>query len=296
MSHVNELFYNNRTINKNMLLFFFIIFELFYIVTCFISCYHCPMQFNTFDSIITIDTISDNLQNCSITNDQVQCSIQVIWVSNPNQTQIALLGGGGEERDISDEHNLKNDIILMNDGTKIRWTNRLYYLCSTDKCNSPSTFKRLLRSLRSEDQFNELSDFLVTNEHFNGTSCFFFENSSRSCDSEIDHNTCKQCIMEVSIQSSPLEICANCILNDFIQNFITYEVKFFMNDRTRDDFWMIKCQLSNCNAIQIGSLIRQKSSVQFNFDLFLNNSAKQSYNSLTIVMILILIVLFIKGK
>ncbi|CAF3424998.1 unnamed protein product [Rotaria sp. Silwood1] len=278
-----------------MLVSLFLVFQLFYSVTCSISCYNCPMEFNTFDSIITVDTIPNNLKNCSIKTEQSECSIQVIWMQNPNQTRIALVGGG-EKRTESDEHNLKNDILLKNDGIKTQWTNTILYVCSTENCNSPSTLKHLLRSLTSKDNFNEFSYLLVMNEHFNGTLCFFYANSSVSCETEIDPNTCKQCTTEEYIQTKPLEICSNCIMDDVIENFITYEVKFFMNNRERHDFWMIECQLPNCNTIDNSDLIRQKSNIQFDFDLFLNCS-RQLTNILSInIIVFVLLTLYIKIK
>ena len=117
--------------------------------------------------------------------------------------------GGGGRRLVADEHNLQNTITLQNDGIKAQWRKDIAYRCSTDRCNSPSTLKRLLRSLRSVDTFSDLSNLLAMNPEFSGGLCSFFANNSTPCESDT------------------LDVCLNCLLDDVTENFVTRGVKFF---------------------------------------------------------------------
>lgn len=294
-THADELPCDSKTKKRKttMLALVIITFQLFYSVTCSISCYNCPLGPNTFDAILTADSLPETFNNCSFETEQSQCSLLLIFTRDPDRTQI-LATGGEERRGTDDENHLKNEIIFGNDGTKLLWTNRIRYICSDEKCNSPSTLKRLFKSLKSEDNFNEFTALLKINQDFNGTFCFFFANSSASCQTEVDPNNCTQCVIEQSIQSQSLDICADCIKDDVIENFISYETKFSMNTRERRDFWIIECQSPDCNTIQTIGLIRNKSDVQFDFNRFLNNSRKQFNLSFIHIVIFILIVLNIK--
>ncbi|UJR32849.1 hypothetical protein I4U23_020311 [Adineta vaga] len=231
------------------------------------------MQTNVFDSIITADTVPNDLKNCSLVTDQMECSIRVTWTQNPNQTSIILLAGS-ERQAVSGRHNLENTITLTNNGTKTQWENSIFYICSSEQCNSLTMLKRLLRSLTSEDKFHTLSDLLDLNTQFQGSFCNFFANSSISCETEMDPNTCKQCATQEYIQSKSIEVCSNCVMDNVIENFITRQVKFFIDKQERHDLWMIECQKKDCNAIETGDLIREKSNIDFNFNYFLNSSKK----------------------
>jgi hypothetical protein len=279
---------------ETMLFYLFIAFQLFYSVTCHVSCYDCPIQANTFDSILTPDTMPENFKNCSFTGEQMECSIRVTWTQDPNKTAIALIAGG-ERSEVSGEHNLENTITLSNNGVKLAWAKSIFYKCSTERCNNPGTLNRLLRSLRSDDDFHALSSLLAMNTQFSSGLCYFFANSSVPCETEMDPNTCKQCVTEEYMQSKPVEICSNCAMNNITENSMLREVKFFMEKRERHDFWMIQCQQKDCNAIETGDLVRQKSNIQFNFDLFLNGGDKfTNVSSLRIIMIFALIIIKMK--
>lgn len=102
-----------------MLFTLLIIFQLFYSITCQISCYDCPIQANTFNSILTANTVPNDFNNCSFPTNQAECSMNVIWTQDPDQTQIVSMGGGGR-RLVADEHNLQNTITLKNNGTKMQ--------------------------------------------------------------------------------------------------------------------------------------------------------------------------------
>ncbi|CAF0828522.1 unnamed protein product [Adineta steineri] len=253
-----------------MLFLFFILFQLFYSIQCQLTCHNCPRESNIFNTIITADTIPENLKDCTLISEQMECSIHVTWTQNPDQT-ILILMPGGERNSISNRYNLQNTITLTNTGSQLQWTKSLDFICSTEQCNSPIILKRLLKSLKSDDSFYTLSQLLEINNQFHGSLCNFFANSSMSCETEMDQNTCKQCATQEYIESKPVEVCSNCVMDDIIENFITRQVKFFMNNRERHDMWMIECQQRDCNAIETGDLIRQKSDIQFDFDLFLNN-------------------------
>jgi hypothetical protein len=277
-----------------MLFSLFIAFQLFYSVKSHISCYNCPLQSNIFDYIITADNIPENLKNCSFIGEQLECSIRVTWIQDPNNTEITLQSTG-ERRDVSDEHNLEHTITLNNNGFKLQYTKSIHYVCATEECNSPSTLKRLLRSLTSKDDFYELSYLLALNQPFDGTSCEFFANtSSMSCETEMNQTSCNQCMAQEFIQSTSLETCQNCVNDDIIENFITREMRFFMSNRERHDFWMIECQFKDCNNIDTGNFIRQKSTIQFDFDFFLNVNNKSTNLLSMSIIALVLMVLSIK--
>ena len=270
-----------------MLLYLCVAFQLFRTLLGQLSCYNCPLEANSFNTIITADTLPTELNNCSSKSEQYHCSIIVIWQPITKRTNI-ILAPGDDQRAVDDKHSLKSSLIYKNDGVHRQRTRSISYVCSTDLCNSLPTLKRLLQALTLQDSFDGLDYLVQFNQDFQGDSCWFFTNSSAPCDMEMNRTTCNQCSIELTSESNAVEVCANCVAGDVIDNFITREVTFNLQNRAKDDFGLIECQVTDCNTLTSGQLIRRKSNVEFNFDLFLHNGSSSASGPWLLAIVLLL--------
>ncbi|UJR18853.1 hypothetical protein I4U23_021981 [Adineta vaga] len=152
------------------------------------------------------------------------------------------------------------------------------YYCSTDRCNDMNTFKRLLYSLTINDQFIDIKDRLIPVEPFDGHWCLMFSNktSSDTCYVEIpvDPTNCKLCSTKYMQDSKGNRMCAGCFTDRLRTLSLIRHIEFNMTDRTSNDRSFIDCQSKNCNGVETMQLIREKSTIQFNFNRFFNDKQK----------------------
>lgn len=254
-------------------MFFFhcLVLYLVSIVNSQFSCYNCPLETNQFDFLVDDHSLPTDLKNCSIVPNQYQCAIRLTWIRTINVTWITFVPGYEFRRefkindDEDDGSSVKATLIYKKDApNRLEWTNALYYTCDSHNCNNITVLRWLLKSMTIRDNLHELDDLVQMNPFFNGDQCFFFANSSVPCETEMNRTTCRQCAFEQIENNGSPNICANCVDDEDIENFITREVKFDLNQKLSEDFTMIQCQMNDCNREQIGSLIRSKSKIDFN--------------------------------
>lgn len=215
------------------------------------------------------------------------CIIDINWSRSPDQTQIALVARD-DSRAAFTEHTLSGDISLENKGNQLLWTRSISYTCSTDRCNSVSTLQRVLASLTVNDTLFDLAPLLIRQIAFGGQCSFWLNSTTLECAGEIPQSTCKQCSSEGMSQNGVLEICANCLVDDIGETFLAREVNFELINRTRSDHWMLECQSRNCNTIENGNRIFQKSTFDFNFVKFLNHANQMSISNVALLLCTVL--------
>lgn len=263
-----------------MFLQIFIIFGIFQSLSAEISCYDCSSLPDTYNYLVTVDTIPKSFGDCPIKSKQDMCYISLRWLFTSEQTGINV--GTGDARtkksssssssSFSSEQLLTAAVDLSGLGANQYLQHSFTYFCSTDKCNDMNTFKKLLQSLIMADQFNDLKDLLVPVEPFDGHWCLMFSNqtASEKCDVEVtvDPKDCKQCSTQYVQDSKESRICAGCFTDGPHTESLLRHVEFNMTDRTFNDSSLISCQSNKCNRPETIQLIQQKSIIKFNFDQF----------------------------
>ncbi|CAF1365458.1 unnamed protein product [Adineta ricciae] len=184
------------------------------------------------------------------------------WFLNNNETELDMVPDTRHKRSISSEHTITVDAIVGKDGSSFSLQHSLYYFCSTDKCNGPSSLKRLLQSLTLTDQFMELIDLLRPSTQFDGHWCLLLSNqTTEACKVPVvvDPNNCKQCSTTFISESKTIgSICAGCYTDDVHQEFLGREILFNLTDQTQTEIEMINCRSENCNSLRTIDLIRGK--------------------------------------
>ncbi|CAF2601831.1 unnamed protein product [Rotaria sp. Silwood2] len=253
-----------------------ILFSLIYSAFSSISCYDCSLKPDTYNYIITADTIPSEIRNCQIKADQTGCRIDVRWYLTTNMTGINFLVYNTLSMPL--EHTLRVKTFISGIGVIQQIEHSFYYFCTTDRCNDPYVFKQNL---------------------FDGRGCLFYTNKTdKSCNttSDIDPKICKQCSTTFTTETILDTICATCFSDDIYGEQLGEEVVFNMTDRTRISSSFIHCQSQGCNGLNIGHQIRDKSRIAFDFNKFLsyNTSSKQIASSSLITTAMIIIAFIIK--
>jgi hypothetical protein len=276
-----------------MLFYFFFVFQIFYSISCYISCYEAPSDKNTFNYIITADHFPTELQNSSLTTDSFNCYIEVQWKRSPESTKIILTSKTGEQP-VSPDHKLQAEIGYETKGSISIWEQVIIYQCYTDRCNSLSQLKRLLSSLTVQDDLADLTNLLIPVVPFQGQWCFRYSNETfDQCDTTISNDSCTQCQFIGKMNQTGIELCATCSIEHSIRNLIGYEMTFNLTDRTSFSSWMIVCEQDSCNTPAIGEKIRQKSYIDLDYDKFFQNRIERlQINKIFLLFIIFLLKLF----
>lgn len=277
-----------------MFLYLFVIYQLIYSVSCFVTCHVCPIETNSFDYLITTNHIPDNLNDCTTRRTGDNCYIDIVWNRHPDKTQIAM-STRDNERSAYNDHTLYTAVSLEHKNSDYIWTRSISYTCSTDNCNSVAVLKRLLNALRMYDFLHDLKYLLRKDKPFDGNWCLFKSNAtSLDCALSIPIENCKGCSFLGMNNQNSVEICANCLQDDIGDTSLLHEVDFNITDRTRLDHWIVECQFNKCNNYDTVDLVRQKSISKFDFSQFLDRPNKTNLLSSPNKIIFAFIILFIK--
>jgi hypothetical protein len=255
-----------------MLFHLFITFQILYSISCNLSCYQAPFDINSFDYIVTPDHFPAELHNSSLEVNSVQCYIVVLWQRNPDNTKIALIADTNMKAG-STEHQLQVDVGYQTKTSSIpTWAKQIIYQCNTDRCNSLSQLKLLLRALIVNESLHELAYLLNPVKPFHGEWCYRDSNATfDKCNTTIPVSLCTLCELTGTMNQAGTELCATCSTADPDQALLVYEKTFNMTDQTNFSIWDILCGRPNCNTPAVSDSIRRKSYIHFNFTTFLNN-------------------------
>ncbi|CAF3612363.1 unnamed protein product, partial [Rotaria sp. Silwood2] len=154
--------------------------------------------------------------NCSLVDVSGECTFTIIWLRNPESSMIIF----GYDS-ISNENKSSSDSILASvqyqlEGDELdkRLSHDVQYVCkSSDECNSGTNLKRILKSIRIEENFSgRFNSLIAANQLFNNQSIneCYFNRPSNDC-SPIDYSNCRRCQISMNFfHSSVHEICATC--------------------------------------------------------------------------------------
>ena len=257
--------------SHKMIFFLLIIFQTFCSAASYISCYQTPPDINWFNYTVTPDHIPATLSNTSVEDNSSNCYISVVWLRDPERTQITLLALPYMDAEPSSE---QLDVAVgyqMQITPTVAWLKQIIYQCNTDRCNNLTQLKPLLSALVVNDSLHELEYLLKPVHPFHGEWCYQGKNGTLdNCNTTIPVSSCTQCdLFETMDQAGP-QYCATCLTRD-PENVVLFYQKFFnMTDRTNSSDWEILCGREGCNSPAIGDSIREKAYISFDFTKFLN--------------------------
>jgi len=146
---------------------------------------------------------------------------------------------------------------------------------SSDKCNSPDAWKKIIGSVTFEDQFQQVIApllKLITPFDPRAADCGYVHNRTVRCPPP-DFRRCRRCVVELGQVSTRTEYeCATCEADESRDNYVERAKIFVLNNQTLDfDIGVIGCQLKGCNTGKNGNLVFQASKIHFNAEKFYKN-------------------------
>jgi hypothetical protein len=255
-----------------MLFHFLSILSLFYSVSCQISC--CSSRSLPYNYTITRDNIPSELYSCSnVDRGRPLCRFGITWYLNLNQTVIDIGTYSTSNESLISAHLLDVNVYMSGGYTSNPFLKHTVdYYCSTDKCNNGKVFQRLFESLTLIDQFYDLNYLLESNEKFDGYSCLLYQNQTdKFCDAPLvtNPNDCIQCTAQYFYDQMTNKICATCYRYVLHNTFLDRRIHINITDQTREEIIWIRCFGKNCTLIITGNKIREKSTIELDFDKFL---------------------------
>ncbi|CAM2707435.1 unnamed protein product [Rotaria socialis] len=239
-----------------------------------LECYISVIPF-VLNYSVTIDTLP-SFDNCTLVDVTGECTFTIIWLRNPEASFIifgynTIVNGSSFSSDsilASVQYELEGDEFAK------RLSHDVQYTCqSSDECNSGTNLKRILKSLRIEENFSiGFNSLIAANDSFNNQSISkcYFNRSSNDC-SPIDYKSCRRCEISMNFSdSSTNEICATCPTVTPQFNSIRRDAIFIVNNRSQVlDNVQLSCQMGEyCNSIENIYRIRQASFIYFDFDRY----------------------------
>lgn len=257
-----------------------VVFIAFQLASSQISCYDCLGGTKKFNYIINADNIPTELYDCAVSDKKTECVIAVQWYLFSNQTEVSFVVDARKRGVAPSDHTVTIDMAFGKDGLDDQVQHSLYYFCSEDKCNGASQLKRLLQSLTLKDQLMDLKALLQPSAQFDGNWCLLFANqTAEPCEipTTVDPTNCKQCSTQYTTESGVETLCAGCYTDAVKTEFLAREILFNLTDRTLIENRKINCRSEQqCNSVHTGDLIRQKSTIEFDFARFLNASNRNN--------------------
>lgn len=255
-----------------MIFFLFITFQVFYSVSCSISCHTAPFDINSFNYIVTADHFPTELHNSSVTTNVTNCYILVLWQRDPDKTQIALIADTAT-KSVTSQQKLQVDVGYQTKTSSTpTWAQQIIYQCNTDRCNSLSQLKHLLAALVVNESLHDLVYLLKPVKPFHSDWCYRGSNATfQKCNTTIPASLCTQCQLTEMMNSTGTELCGTCSIGDPDNLLLVYEETFDITDQTNSSIWAIYCGRKSCNTPTVGDSIRKKCHIQFDFTKFLIN-------------------------
>lgn len=238
-----------------------------------ISCYDCSRAPNEYQYIIDANHIPPEVENCSWKSNQTSCLIGLKWEFTFAKTELDLIPNPNNDSSSDNQHILRANALLTGSGVTQQWQHTLEYRCTTDRCNNLEQFKLLLNSLTFKSNFRDLADLIIPQNPFIGTWCLLAKNrTDTNCSdaSTINPQNCQQCFSFVTTEARSDQICASCFTTDKIeQESLEREALFKLSSRSVVETWKIYCRAPQCNGLDTGMKIREKSTINLDFDQFL---------------------------
>ena len=248
-----------------------------------ISCYDCPLAPKFYNYIVTTQLIPSDIQNCQYKSNQSHCIIDLRWYLTLERTGIDL--GSDPERSQASSaarHTLLVTALMTGAGVTEQRQHSFRYRCSTDRCNDIGQLKRLLNSLTLESNFTDLKDLLDSSSPFDGHKCYLnATGAAKDCrvPADVKPDECTECSTKFTAEVNATELCATCVSNSEEEEAnLARGVLFDLTDRSRTSSWSIDCRVPNCNGLESGRRIQEKSVLEFDFDRFF---AKNTANGQT---------------
>lgn len=225
--------------------------------------------------IVTAATVPALPSDCTTIEAPV-CWTSIFWELDLNNTYLEF----HDRPEVSSINAPSRDAISArivkgmerNNQTLFSGREIVYDCDSSDKCNSPDAWKKIIASVTFEDQFQqEIAPLLKLITPFDprAADCGYVHNRTVRCPPP-DLRRCRRCVVEVGETSSQTEYeCATCEADNSRDNYVERSKTFVLANRTLDfDIGLIGCQLKGCNTGKNANLVFQASKINFNADIF----------------------------
>jgi hypothetical protein len=227
--------------------------------------------------IVTSDTVPALPADCTVVEAPL-CWTSIFWELFSNTTYLEFhdrpeVSVNAPSRDAITARIVKG---MERDNMTLASGREITYDCdSSDKCNSPDAWKKIIASVTFEDQFQqEIAPLLKLITPFDprAADCGYVHNRTVRCPPP-DFRRCRRCVVEVAqVQTRTEYECATCEADDSRDNYVERSKTFVLANRTLDfDIGVIGCQLKGCNTGNNANLVFRASSIHFNSEKFYEN-------------------------
>ncbi|CAF3854203.1 unnamed protein product [Rotaria sp. Silwood1] len=157
----------------------------------------------------------------------------------------------------------------------------LIFACNTDGCNNDTILKRIINALTLTENLSELESLLAPGYYPSFTeqeSCLNVSNATTTTNQCISGASSISNCVGCQIQMKSNILCAQCAprFSIRIDDYILRSKVFFFDNRTEIENIELFCRVRGCNALSSIDKIRQASTLEFNFDKFLNGPSPSS--------------------
>lgn len=244
------------------------------VLTSSLQCYKCDILL-ILDDILTDDnipSISTSPQCSLVTASRCRVWFQILLNVKTSIIGVEIeTGGPSPSINNSSEEIVTGGILLnsrFNDYNTSLSHSVSYESNSKDKSNDENTIKRLLHSVKIEDEFQQtLSALLDPVPSFDPKTaeCLIMNNMTTSVCVPPLYESCKRC----EIINKKDEFCATCNSDAFVVNSIERTKTFVLNNRTQDfSSASLNCQKQACNTGVYLNLAYQTSRITFDSSKF----------------------------
>lgn len=157
----------------------------------------------------------------------------------------------------------------------------LTYICNTDGCNNDTAAKRILNALTLTENLHELESLLAPGPNPPFTeqaSCFNFSNATTTEKCIPPGATSLSNCVACRTQMKSNVLCAQCAARFSIRvdDYILRNKVFFLNNGTQTENIELFCRVKDCNTLSSIDQIREASTLEFDFEKFINGTLPSS--------------------
>ena len=227
--------------------------------------------------IVTAATVPALPSDCAVIEAPI-CWTSIFWALDLNETYLEFhdrpeVSSNAPSRDAISARIVKE---MGRDNQTLLSGREIVFDCdSSDKCNSPDAWKKIIAAVTFEDTFQQqIAPLLKRIFPFDprAAACGYVHNQTVRCPPP-DFRRCRRCFVEVGQVSSHTEYeCATCEADDSRDNYVERTRTFVLSNRTLDfDIAVLGCQEKTCNSGKNANLVLQTSKINFNADEYYKN-------------------------
>jgi hypothetical protein len=239
-----------------------------------------------FNYSITIDNLPSPTQDdCHVITSETGCFVRIDWYSNGVSDVLYGTNPGFPHDSVKVETERR---VSVSSGLYMTHT-YIAFICGSSNstpCNTVENLKRsfISTTLPTANQIEEYDELIIPTKAFNSSLCFEFTNMTDFCPST-DLLDCQRCLTVVEYSQETV-VCAACPSDEDIWNFFRIGGTFLVNNQTRLDLILVRCQNGDaCNSMNNIEKIQRNLMAKFDFDKFFHSTTSTIKTSLVLLLI-----------